>query len=53
MTIGISAQRISGAPIKDGRELLGRAQRQLAGSADLSRETVSRIEREGREGRIY
>ena len=45
MTISISAQRISGAQIKDGRELLGWTQQKLAEMANLSRETVRRIER--------
>jgi transcriptional regulator with XRE-family HTH domain len=44
MTISISAQRISGAQIKDGRELLGWTQQKLAEKADLSRNTVRRIE---------
>jgi transcriptional regulator with XRE-family HTH domain len=44
MTISISAQRISGAQIKDGRKLLGWTQQKLAEKADLSRNTVRRIE---------
>jgi transcriptional regulator with XRE-family HTH domain len=50
MMISISAQRISGAQIKDGRELLGWTQQKLAEMANLSRETVRRIER-GEAGR--
>jgi transcriptional regulator with XRE-family HTH domain len=45
MTISISAQRISGAQIKDGREHLGWTQQKLAEMADLSRQTVRSIER--------
>jgi transcriptional regulator with XRE-family HTH domain len=50
LTISISAQRISGAQIKDGRELLGWPQQKLAEMADLARETVRRVER-GEAGR--
>jgi DNA-binding XRE family transcriptional regulator len=50
MPINISAQRISGAQIKDGRKLLGWAQQKLAELADLARETVRRVER-GEAGR--
>jgi transcriptional regulator with XRE-family HTH domain len=50
MTISISAQPISGAQIKDGRELLGWTQQKLAERADLARETVRRVER-GEDGR--
>jgi DNA-binding XRE family transcriptional regulator len=54
MTISISAQRITAAQIKDGRELLGWTQQKLAETADLSRQTVRRIERgeAGRRGSI-
>lgn len=45
MPISISAQRISGAQIKDSRELLGWTQQKLAEKADLSLYTVKRIER--------
>ena len=50
MTISISAQRISGAQIKDGRELLSWTQQKLAEMADLSLHTLRSIER-GEAGR--
>jgi transcriptional regulator with XRE-family HTH domain len=44
MTISISAQRISGAQIRDGRKLLGWTQQKLAEMADVSLLTVKNIE---------
>jgi transcriptional regulator with XRE-family HTH domain len=44
MTISISAQCITSAQIKDGRELLDWTKQKLAEKADLSLNTVRRIE---------